>query len=336
MKWLVTGGCGFIGTNLVIHLLDFDHQVVVLDDLSRSGSELNAKFLEESRNIEVHKGDISQAQSLQSFLEEFGKFDVIANLAGQVSMMSSLRNPLRDFEVNTRGVLNFLEHIRNFSPETVFINMASNKVYGDLDELHYEELETRYICPEWPMGFDESLKLDFKTPYGCSKGAADQYLGDFAAIYGLRAISLRQSSVYGPFQHPRDDQGWVSFLVREALDGRSIQLNGNGKQVRDLLHVSDLVRLLESIPSSVKAGNRYQVNVGGGVANSLSILELFSLLKNEFHLKVDYKSGSPRVSDQKVFVSSNSAICELTGWKPQVSPIDGISVMISELKQNKN
>jgi len=332
MKWLVTGGCGFIGTNLVLYLLGNDHQVVVLDDLSRSGSEINARFLVDHHNLPIHRVDISKAKELHKFLEDSGKFDVIANLAGQVSMMSSLKDPVRDFEVNTHSVLHFLEYVRLTSPETVFINMASNKVYGDLNNFTYQELESRYACPDWPLGFDESLRLDFKTPYGCSKGAADQYLGDFASVYGLRAISLRQSSVYGPYQQPRDDQGWVSFLTGEAIQGRPIQLNGNGKQVRDLLHVSDLVRLIELIPSSVKAGNRYQMNVGGGVANSLSILELFSLLKKEFHLKVDYRLGSPRVSDQKVFISSNAAICELTGWKPQVSPLDGLSRLVLDAR----
>jgi CDP-paratose 2-epimerase len=332
MKWLVTGGCGFIGTNLVLHLLDHGHQVIVLDDLSRSGSEINSTYLENQHRIQVHKVDISETPALQSFLGRFGSFDIIVNLAGQVSMMSSLKDPLRDFEVNTRGVLNFLEYIRTSSPETVFINMASNKVYGDLTEYHYEELETRYTCLEWPSGFDESVRLDFRTPYGCSKGAADQYLGDFAAIYGLRAISLRQSSVYGPFQHPRDDQGWVSFFVREAVHGRPIQLNGNGKQVRDLLHVSDLVKLIESLPLNLKPGNRYQLNVGGGVSNSLSILELFALLQKHFDLQIDYRLGTPRVSDQKVFISSNDAICSLTGWKPLVTPLAGVSQLVTDTK----
>jgi CDP-paratose 2-epimerase len=328
MRWLVTGGAGFIGTNLATLLVDSGDEVVLLDDLSRGGSELNAAFLHERFGLTPNRVDVSDRGQLEAFLSDQSPFDAIAHLAGQVSFLASLEDPRRDFEVNALGTLNILEHVRTRAPETVVMGMSSNKVYGELSQIRIEEHETRYVAPDYPRGFGEELPLAFHGPYGCSKGAADQYLADYGRMFGLRTVSLRQSSVYGPHQHPRSDQGWVAHLVGEAQAGRTIRLNGVGKQVRDLLHATDLARLFVALVDSVQPSVGYQVNVGGGAENSLSILELFAWLEERTGTAVSYETGPTRPSDQLVFVSDNVSLNALTGWKPEVTVEQGIGALL--------
>lgn len=328
MKWLVTGGVGFIGTNLVVHLIEQGHEVDVVDDFSRDGVGKNAELLKQRFGINPVVIDVAETNTLNQFLDKQPLYDVVAHLAGQVSFLESIDDPMRDFLVNAQGTLNLLNFIRTRSPETLIIGMSSNKIYGDLDQVAIREDQTRFVAPDWPQGFDESLPLQFHGPYGCSKGAVDQYLADFARTYGLRTASLRQSSVYGPHQHPRSDQGWVAHLVSEALNNREIKLNGVGKQVRDLLHATDLARLFVALAESVKPGAVNQFNVGGGSANAMSILELFSWLETTSGKKVKFQTGVERQSDQKVFISDNSAVTKLTGWKPSVDLDSGLNELI--------
>lgn len=324
MIWWVTGGAGFIGTNATAHLLSQGHDVVVIDDLSRQGSELNAAYLKETWGVQVARFDISDPSAWEVLGREKPTPDAIAHLAGQVSLLASIENPRRDFEINALGTLNALEFIRNRTPETALIGMSSNKAYGDLASIRIIEGETRYIAPDFSQGFDESLPLDFHGPYGCSKGTADQYLIDYGRMYGLRTISLRQSSVYGPHQHPRSDQGWVAFLIDQAKTGYPISLNGVGKQVRDLLHASDLARLLELLGRHLPSGG-HAVNVGGGPENSLSILELFSWIQDSRGISVDYQTGEPRPSDQLVFISNNSRVQSIVDWRPEIDVNRGLA-----------
>ena len=323
MIWWVTGGAGFIGTNVTAHLIQSGHEVVVVDDLSRVGSELNAAFLSREYGVKVVRADISDPAVWDSLRQNSPSPNAVAHLAGQVSLLASIEDPRRDFEVNALGTLNALEFVRNHAPETVLIGMSSNKAYGDLASVRIFEEETRYVAPEYPLGFDESLPLDFHGPYGCSKGTADQYLLDYGRMYGLRTISLRQSSAYGPHQHPRSDQGWVAYLIEQAKLGNSISLNGIGKQVRDLLHASDLARLIEMLGKDLSAGGR-AVNVGGGPANSLSILELFGWIRDRHGVPVEFTTGEPRPSDQLVFISNNAAVQSIVPWAPLVSVEDGL------------
>ena len=324
MRWLVTGGAGFIGTNLVSHLIGSGHEAIILDDMSRAGVEANASFLHDKFGVDICRVDVADAAGVAEFFADNGPFDAVAHLAGQVSLMASIDDPVRDFEVNARGTLNILEMVRVRSPETCVIGMSSNKAYGDLHQVRIVEEPTRYVAPDWPGGFNESLPLDFHGPYGCSKGAADQYLADYSRTYGLRTASLRQSSVYGPHQHPRSDQGWVAHLVAEAVAGREIALNGIGKQVRDLLHAEDLARLFVALADVLQPGEPAQVNVGGGPDRSLSILELFQWLENELGRPVAFTTGTERPSDQKVFISDNVRVGDLTGWRPTISVEDGL------------
>jgi CDP-paratose 2-epimerase len=329
VRWLVTGGAGFIGTNLVDHLRTIGDEVVVVDDLSRDGVESNKSFLAQKWDQEVLVIDVADYSTLVNVFIDQGPFDAVAHLAGQVSLMASIENPRRDFAVNAEGTLNVLEAVRHHSPGALVIGMSSNKVYGDLSGVEILEDATRFIAPAYPAGFDESLPLDFHGPYGCSKGAADQYLLDYHRIYGLRTVSLRQSSVFGRFQHPRSDQGWVGFLIDEARQGRQIQLHGVGKQVRDLLYATDLAELFSLMAKSPEAVAGQAFNVGGGPTRALSILELFEWLKKNVGVVVDYLPGDIRPSDQKIFVADIAAITKATGWQPNVSLDEGLNKVYS-------
>ena len=328
MRWLITGGAGFIGTNTVLNLYDRGEEVVVLDNLSRPGVVDNAKIIFEKTNLTVHQIDISDKEKLYEFLDNNLEFDVVLNLAGQVSLLESIRNPIRDFEINAIGVLNFLEHLRLKSPNTLLINMSSNKIYGSIDHLEIIESDTRYEIVDKPSGFAENEQLDFHGPYGCSKGTADQYLNDYRRIYGLKTISLRQSAVYGPFQKPMSDQGWLAFMIQEIVAGRKIALNGVGKQVRDLLYVGDLIELFLKLSRFEGIPNTSSFNVGGGPDNQISILELFRLLEQEYGLNAHYSFGEMRPGDQKYFVSNNQAISALVDWHPKTSIREGIHSMV--------
>ena len=332
MKWVVTGGCGFIGTNLVSHLKERGDDVEIIDDLSRGGSELNAAFLQDTYELAPMRADVADEQALNAALGACGSIDAIAHLAGQVSFLASLEDPRRDFDVNAGGTVNVLEWVRKHSPDTAVIGMSSNKIYGDLESIRYLDTSTRYVAPDFPDGFDESLPLEFHGPYGCSKGTADQYLADYGRIFNMRTASLRQSSVYGPHQHPRSDQGWVAHLMQEAWARNPIQLNGVGKQVRDLLHASDLARLFPALEAVLAPGTPAVVNVGGGSVNSLSILEFFAWFTDKAGIEVNYSTGPLRPSDQKVFISDNSRVSSLTGWTPEISVEAGLSALLDSFR----
>lgn len=325
MTWIVTGAAGFIGTNLSIELAKLGKEVLLIDDLSRTGVTENADFLDREFGLSVTKVDVSNWDELKKTLDQVQNIEVVIHLAGQVSFMASISNPRRDFEVNALGTLNVLEYVRIYSPLAVVIGMSSNKLYGELNDVQIDEAATRYVAPGFPKGFNETQRLDFHGPYGCSKGIADQYLLDYNRIFGLKTLSFRQSSVYGHFQKPLADQGWLAFFLEEARAGRSIQLNGRGKQVRDVLFAQDLVELFISASAMPAENFGYGVNVGGGVENSLSILELFEILQEQLGKKITYVFGQERPSDQKIFISDNSLISSLSGWSPKTNFIDGIA-----------
>ena len=330
MTWVVTGAAGFIGTNLCIELVRLGKEVVLIDDLSRTNVVENANFLKSRHNLDTKIIDVSNWKELKTGLGELEEIEIIIHLAGQVSFLASISDPRRDFEINALGTLNILEYVRIYSPNTVVIGMSSNKLYGDLSDIKIIESKKRYLAPDFPLGFNESCKLDFHGPYGCSKGVADQYLLDYHRLFGLKTMSLRQSSVYGNFQKPTSDQGWLAFLLQEAKSGREINLNGKGKQVRDLLYVGDLVELFLRLSNMPVENYGYGVNVGGGVHNSLSILELFEILEDMLRKKITYKFGEERPSDQKIFISDNLLVNRLTNWKPKVPISQGLSTLIAK------
>lgn len=329
---LVTGGCGFLGSNLAAHGIERGDEVLVLDNLSRQGSADNLKWLESTGKFEFRQMDVRDAEGLVAELRQF-RPEVVFHLAGQVAMTTSMSNPRLDFETNALGTFNLLEAVRKEAPEAAVLYSSTNKVYGDLLQYHYDETPTRYICREHPQGFDESIPLDFRSPYGCSKGAADQYILDYGRMFGLKTIVFRHSSMYGGRQFATYDQGWVGWFCQQALrqskgDRESFTISGDGKQVRDVLHAEDMVSLYFGAAAKIDntAGNVF--NIGGGISNSLSILELFSHLEEATGSRLHYTRLPAKASDQLVFVADISKINRITGWAPNVNPHEGLKRMM--------
>ncbi len=330
MKLMITGGCGFLGSNLAVHALTQGIDLCLFDNLYRHGSHSNLQWLRGQGNFEFVHGDIRNANDVKRIIARF-KPDAIFHLAGQVAMTTSIADPRMDFEVNVLGTLNVLEAVRQHVPEAALIYSSTNKVYGDLEQYSYEEKETRYVCVEHPQGFDETTPLDFHSPYGCSKGAADQYLLDYHRIFGLKTVVFRHSSMYGGRQFATADQGWIGWFCQMAaraslgLITTPFTISGNGKQVRDVLHADDMSTLYFSTLSHIETAAGHAFNIGGGIDNSLSLLELFKLLESEIAQPLRFTHLPPRESDQRVFVAEIAKMQRLTGWSPQVGAQQGIS-----------
>ena len=333
MKYLITGGVGFLGSNLSLEVIRREEKLYIIDNCYRIGSKENLNWLKEKGSFEFIYEDIKNTKEIESYIKKI-KPDVIFHVAGQVAMTTSLENPRMDFETNVLGTFNILESVRKNCPETVIIYSSSNKVYGDLEYLDYIENETRYIPKEYPNGFDESLPLNFHSPYGCSKGAADQYTLDYARMFNLNTVVFRHSTIYGSRQYATFDQGWIGWFCQKAFETKKdtlkdkITISGNGKQVRDILFFEDAVNLYFNAAEKVDKARGNAFNIGGGIDNSLSLLELFELLENKFDIKLNYKNLAPRESDQKFFVADLNKIKNLTGWNPKVSSEEGIERMI--------
>jgi CDP-paratose 2-epimerase len=337
MKYLITGGCGFVGSNLALEVLRRSEELFILDNLYRNGSADNLELLKKNGNFVYYPFDIRNINDVETVVREV-KPDYIFHLSGQVAMTTSISNPRLDFETNALGTFNLLDAVRKYSPDSVILYSSTNKVYGDFEYLHFKEDETRYICKEYPLGFPETISLDFHSPYGCSKGAADQYLLDFHRIYGLKTIVFRHSSMYGTNQHATYDQGWIGWFCQNALAIKvgklkeTFTISGTGKQVRDVLHGEDVVGLYFKA-KDVKEAYGQAFNIGGGIDNSLSLLELFGMLNEMLHIKMQYVQLPWRESDQKVFVADIQKAKEIIGWKPQVSKQEGINRMLNWLKE---
>ncbi|HQJ21649.1 MAG TPA: GDP-mannose 4,6-dehydratase [Bacteroidales bacterium] len=333
MRFLITGGCGFLGSNLAYNILDKNEELFVFDNLSRFGSEKNLKWLKRQGEFKFYQSDIRNQSKVEDCIKKI-KPDVIFHLAGQVAMTTSIENPRLDFEVNALGTLNVLESVKKYCPNSLIIYSSTNKVYGDLEYFSYEETETRYICKEHPNGFNESIKLDFHSPYGCSKGAADQYMIDYNRIFGLRTIVLRHSSMFGGRQFATFDQGWIGWFCRKAIEEKKgilkepFTISGNGKQVRDVLFIDDIIVLYNKllIYCDRCIGNAF--NIGGGINNSLSLLELFNFIEDELGISLKFNKLLPRKSDQKVFIADINKIKSYTGWIPQKEKYYGIRNML--------
>ena len=337
MKYLITGGCGFLGSNIASKILEQGDDLVVFDSLYRHGSYQNLDWLKEQGDFEFIHGDIRNTNDVERMIKT-QKPDVIYHLAGQVAMTTSIADPRMDMEVNIGGSFNLLNAVRLYSPESAIIYSSTNKVYGDLEQFTYKETETRYECIEKPNGFDESVNLDFHSPYGASKGSADQYMLDFARIYGLKTVVFRHSSMFGGRQFATYDQGWIGWFSQQAINIKNgmqtevFTISGNGKQVRDIAYASDMIDLYLKASMNIAKIKGQAFNVGGGMNNSSSLLELFDFLEQELDIKMTYKQLPVRESDQKVFVSDLSKVKELIGWEAKVTKEDGIRKMIEWLR----
>lgn len=338
MKLLITGGCGFLGSNLASDAIQRGDEVVIFDSLYRSGSRENLNWLQSQGGFKFEHGDIRNQNDITRVVQSY-KPDAIFHLAGQVAMTTSIANPRMDFEVNVMGTHNLLEAVRLYVPDAIVVYSSTNKVYGDLEQFAYRETESRYECIDRLNGFDESTQLDFHSPYGCSKGAADQYMLDYARIFGLRTVVFRHSSMYGGRQFATYDQGWVGWFCQKAIElktGKSnspFTISGTGKQVRDVLHADDMKTLYASAISNIDKAKGQAFNVGGGVTNSLSLLELFGLLDEVNGIELKYTKLPVRESDQRVFVADITKANELLGWKPVVSSRQGVIQMVDWVSQ---
>jgi len=339
MKYLITGGCGFLGSNIASEVLKLGHELVVFDSLYRFGSYQNLEWLKTQGEFEFIHGDIRNTNDVERTIKQH-KPDVIYHLAGQVAMTTSIADPRMDFEVNVGGSFNLLNAVHIYSPESTIIYSSTNKVYGDLEQFAYRETETRYECIDKPNGFDEAVNLDFHSPYGTSKGSADQYMLDFARIYGLKTAVFRHSSMFGGRQFATFDQGWLGWFTQKAIEIKNgtakepFTISGNGKQVRDLLYASDCVALYLKAADNIETIKGQAFNIGGGIENSSSLLELFQFLEQELDIKMTYQQLPPRESDQRVFVADITKAQQIINWKPSVAKEQGIRKMIEWVKGN--
>jgi CDP-paratose 2-epimerase len=348
---LVTGGCGFLGSNIAAHFLNLGSRIVIIDGMFRTGCELNLSWL---RQLDLHgrldfiKGDLADPKLVDSVFSEHGPFDYVCHLGGQVAMTTSLSDPRRDMMTNVIGTFNVLEGLRAHSPKALLAYSSTNKVYGDLEEFDYSEGETRYGIPSHPRGFDETTRLDFASPYGCSKGSADQYVRDWARNYGLNTVVFRHSSIFGGRQFSTVDQGWIGWFCQQAqaqaetrkagLSDVPFTISGNGKQVRDVLHAEDLISLYHSAFSHKESASGNIYNIGGGLENSLSLLELFEILRKKLSLPepLTFVRLPPRQSDQKWFVADIRKAEAQLGWKPVVAAGAGLDRMLEWTSSNKD
>jgi CDP-paratose 2-epimerase len=351
MKMLVTGGCGFLGSNIVADWKCDATEVHVVDTLWKAGSRRNLEWLEKEvpgrARLHFHHFDIADGRLVNGLFRKESPFDAVIHLAGQVAMTTSLEDPTGDFLTNAMGTLNLLEATRIHSPQSVFIFSSTNKVYGELKSIRFEERETRWEAPDYPCGFDESLPLDFSSPYGCSKGSADQYVRDWARVFDLRTIVFRHSSIYGGRQYSSFDQGWIGWFTAQALrqfeagqrgeDPKPFKIAGDGKQVRDVLHADDLRSLYRKAIENANMAAGEVFNIGGGIENSRSLLELFAdlerLLDRSGYFRLRYSRHDWRVSDQRAFVADGSRARLLLGWEPRVSCEDGLPSMIEWVRE---
>ncbi len=335
MKMLITGGAGFIGCNSADYFIEKGHEVVIFDNLSRQGGDSNIGWLRERHGdgFRLIKGDIRDFDALCDAMDGV---ETVIHLAGQVAVTTSVINPREDFEINALGTFNVLEATRLHAPKAAFLYASTNKVYGGMEDVEIVLDGDRYVYADYPEGIPETAPLDFHSPYGCSKGAGDQYVIDYARIYGMRTLVFRQSCIYGRRQFGVEDQGWVAHFIIAAVMGKQISIFGDGKQVRDMLHISDVVRAYELGIQNIDALSGKALNLGGGATNTLSIWSEFGELLEELHgeaVTVDW--GDWRPGDQKVFIADISRAAELLDWKPKVSPIDGVHDLYQWVSANR-
>jgi len=333
---LVTGGAGFVGVNLADKLLSQGKKVLIFDNLSRSGVENNLFWLREKHpaNLQVMIADIRDRVAVNYAVE---KAEQVFHFAAQVAVTSSLENPFYDFEVNAQGTLNLLEAIRNSAHQPPVLFASTNKVYGSLDDLGIVMNGTRYY-PENDFynkhGISEKRNLDFHSPYGCTKGIADQYMLDYSRTFSLKTVVFRMSCIYSPHQFGTEDQGWVAHFLIQALKNKPIMLYGDGKQVRDILFVDDLVNAYILAMENIDVLNGHAFNMGGGVKNTISLLELCDIIGEIKGKKPQIRFSDWRPSDQKYYVSDFSKFNAVTGWTPRTTVREGVQHLYNWLQEN--
>ncbi|HEX2983804.1 MAG TPA: NAD-dependent epimerase/dehydratase family protein, partial [Ignavibacteriales bacterium] len=335
---LITGGAGFIGCNLAERLLSEGKRVMIYDNLSRAGVEENLLWLRErhSDNLLIRVADVRNQYALK---EAAANAESVFHFAAQVAVTTSIENPVNDFEINVNGTLNVLEALRTLNKKIPFVYTSTNKVYGALSGINFENDGTKY----YPLnetfrsyGISENQPLDFHSPYGCSKGAADQYVKDYARIYGIPTVVFRMSCIYGRRQFGTEDQGWVAHFIIRILNGEPVTIYGDGKQVRDILFIDDLVNAFSLALNNIDKVSGKSFNIGGGPGNSISVMEALNIIQelNDGYLPpVSFSSW--RQGDQVYYVSDTREYYKAAGWKPNISAEEGIAALYKWLYENR-
>ncbi len=335
-RFLITGGAGFIGSNLVSRLLRRGEQVTVYDNLGRSGSRLNLQWLRETygdQSFDLVSADVRDAEATQ---EAAKGADVIVHLAAQVAVTTSVHQPRPDFEINALGTFNVLEAARASKRNPIVLYASTNKVYGGMENVEVVEEAGGYRYQGLPYGASEEQPLDFHSPYGCSKGTGDQYVRDYHRIYGLPTVVFRQSCIYGPRQFGVEDQGWVAWFVIAAITGRPITIYGDGKQVRDVLFVDDLLDAYDAAIEKIDRAAGQVYNVGGGPEKTLSIWQEFApILERLVGKPIPVSQGEWRPGDQRVYISDIRKAGQELGWQPKVGVEEGVRRLYEWVQANR-
>ncbi len=334
MKIVVSGALGFVGVNLSVFFLKRGFEVIGIDNKFKDLGSYNNQQLFEKNGGKLFHVDIRNNNDVEHFFKNNDNIDVVYNLAAQVAFKNSIENPRLDFEINALGTLNFLESIRLFSPNSIFIQASTNQVYGNVKGIKLKEFNKRYDYEDLPFGIPESYPLDFLSPYGCSKGASDLYTIDYSRCFDLKTVVTRFGGIYGDHQYSYQDHGWVSFMTNMVLNNKSFNRFGHGKQVRDILYVTDIVNALYTCISKIDNVNGKAINIAGGPENSISVLELLDLLEELTGNKEKSIINPMRKADKLVAYLDIRRAEKLLGWKPKISKRDGISKLISWLKSN--
>jgi len=332
---VITGGAGFIGVNVAAHYLAQGRRVAILDNFSRAGTEQNLQWLQRefAEGVVVLRGDVRNLD--RRFSEEVERAGVLFHFAAQVAVTTSVLDPETDFAINALGTFNVLEAVRRSRARPIVIYSSTNKVYGRMDATPVVDLGARYSYAELPHGVSEDAQLDFYSPYGCSKGAGDQYTVDYARIFGLRTVVFRQSCIYGPHQFGMEDQGWVAWFTIRALHGKPVTIYGDGKQVRDVLYIDDLVGAYDAAIRHIDHASGKVYNIGGGPRCTLSLLELIGLLDQRYRKPLRHDFAEWRPGDQRVFVSDIRRAHTDLDWEPRVGPEEGVGALADWLGQNR-
>jgi CDP-paratose 2-epimerase len=326
---LVTGGCGFIGSNLVNAIAGRGEMVLAFDAMRREGSQENARWLKSrwGDRLEIVSGDVRDTEAVRAAVADC---TAVLHLAAQVAVTTSLEDPLEDFSVNAAGTLTVLEAVRRYNPSAPVVFASTNKVYGmalPADRLVRQERRYEPIESLARQGIGEAAPLDLYSPYGCSKGAADQYVRDYARVFGLKTVVLRMSCIYGPRQFGTEDQGWLAHFMLKAQEGDPITIYGDGFQVRDVLFIDDAVNAwLGALDRIGKLSGRI-FNLGGGPANAISLREAINHIAKVHGTRPELRFADWRPGDQPWYVSDISAISTALDWAPRVSVADGISAL---------
>lgn len=329
---LITGGAGFIGTNLAAHYLKKNSHVTIYDNLYRPGVKANLDWLKSAfptKKLTIKIADILDQPKLNQAVKNQ---HIIFHLAGQTAVTTSINKPRLDFEINALGTLNLLESIRRKNSKAILVTASTNKVYGNLSRLKLTTTKTRYRI-RGKSSITETEPLDFYSPYGCSKGTADQYTRDYHRIYGLKTIVFRQSCIYGPNQLGVEDQGWLAHLTALAIKNQSLSIFGTGKQVRDVLYVSDLISAFDLAIKRISKTAGHIYNIGGGVGNTLSLLELIDLLEHLTGHKIKLKFYPQRPGDQQIYISDTAKAKKDFDWSPSTSPKTGVKLLYNWLHE---